>query len=75
LLINGKEQDVSVIRLREQYPLVRNMVLLSGHFMTKTMCSSVTRCDANEKLALKLVWQHLGQRSPDCSSFTDCSSP
>src|SRR5579864_6882233 len=33
LLINGKEQDVSVIGSDEQYPLVRNMVLLSGHFM------------------------------------------
>ena len=33
LLINGKEQDVSVIGSDEQYPIVRNMVLLSGHFM------------------------------------------
>jgi putative ABC transport system permease protein len=33
LLINGKEQDVSVIGTDEQYPVVRNMVLLSGHFM------------------------------------------
>jgi putative ABC transport system permease protein len=33
LLINGKEQDVSVIGADEYYPAVRNMVLLSGHFM------------------------------------------
>ena len=33
LLINGKEQDVSVIGSDEHYPTVRNMVLLSGHFM------------------------------------------
>jgi putative ABC transport system permease protein len=33
LLINGKEQDVSVIGADEQYPAVRNMVLLSGRFI------------------------------------------
>jgi putative ABC transport system permease protein len=33
LLINGKEQDVSVIGTDEEYPAVRNMVLLSGHFL------------------------------------------
>ncbi len=33
LLINGKEQDVSVIGADEYYPTVRNMVLLSGHFI------------------------------------------
>jgi len=33
LLINGKEQDVSVIGVDEFYPEVRNMVLLSGHFI------------------------------------------
>src|SRR5579864_1747150 len=33
LLINGKEQDVSVIGSDEHYPEVRNMALLSGHFM------------------------------------------
>ncbi|HYL34808.1 MAG TPA: ABC transporter permease [Bryobacteraceae bacterium] len=36
LLINGKEQDVSVIGSDEQYPLVRNMLLLSGHFMDES---------------------------------------
>ncbi len=33
LLINGKEQDVSAIGADEYYPGVRNMVLLSGHFI------------------------------------------
>jgi putative ABC transport system permease protein len=33
LLINGKEQDVSVIGTDEYYPEVRNMALLSGHFI------------------------------------------
>lgn len=33
VLINGKEQDVSVIGVDEYYPQVRNMVLLSGHFI------------------------------------------
>jgi putative ABC transport system permease protein len=33
LLVNGKEQDVSVVGTDEYYPVVRNMVLLSGHFI------------------------------------------
>jgi putative ABC transport system permease protein len=33
LLINSKEQDVSVIGTDEHYPEVRNMLLLSGHFL------------------------------------------
>ncbi|MGA2881185.1 MAG: ABC transporter permease [Bryobacteraceae bacterium] len=33
LLINGKEQDVSAIGADEYYPEVRNMALLSGHFI------------------------------------------
>jgi putative ABC transport system permease protein len=33
VLINGKEQDVSVIGVDEYYPDVRNMILLSGHFI------------------------------------------
>src|ERR1700722_17146776 len=33
LLINGKEQDVSAIGTDEYYPEVRNMALLSGHFI------------------------------------------
>src|SRR5215472_3902817 len=33
LLINGKEQDVSVIGSDDQYPMVRNLALLAGRFM------------------------------------------
>jgi putative ABC transport system permease protein len=33
VLINGKEQDISVIGSDDQYPLVRNMVVLAGRFM------------------------------------------
>ena len=33
LLINGKEQDISVIGSDEQYPMVRNLVLLAGRFL------------------------------------------
>src|SRR5271166_3666243 len=33
LLINGKEQDISVIGSDDQYPFVRNMVLLAGRFL------------------------------------------
>ena len=36
LLINGKEQDVSVIGSDEHYPAVRNMALLSGHFIDQS---------------------------------------
>src|SRR5271165_5393396 len=33
MLVNGKEQDVSVIGADEQYPNVRNLVLLAGRFL------------------------------------------
>jgi len=33
VLINSKEQDVNVIGTDEQYPIVRNMLLLSGRFL------------------------------------------
>jgi len=36
LLINGKEQDVSVIGSDEQYAVVRNMELLSGRFLDES---------------------------------------
>jgi len=55
LLIDGKEQDVSVIGADEQYPTVRNMVLLAGRF---TDASDVQLHDKvamlTEKLATKL---------------------
>jgi putative ABC transport system permease protein len=55
LLINGKEQDVSVIGTDEYYPTVRNMLLLSGHFIddndVKTRQHVVM---LTEKLAVRL---------------------
>src|SRR5258708_31497878 len=55
LLINGKEQDVSVIGSDEQYPLVRNMVLLSGHFMDENDVQQRHKVVMlTEKLAQKL---------------------
>jgi putative ABC transport system permease protein len=33
LLVGGKEEDVAVIGVDEYYPEVRNMLLLSGHFI------------------------------------------
>jgi len=55
LLINGKEQDVSVIGSDEQYPIVRNMVLLSGHFMDESDVRGRQKVVMlTEKLAQKL---------------------
>lgn len=55
LLISSKEQDVSVIGSDEQYPLVRNMVLLSGHFMDESDVQTRQKVVMmTEKLALKL---------------------
>ncbi|HLG95748.1 MAG TPA: ABC transporter permease [Bryobacteraceae bacterium] len=55
LLINGKEQDVSVIGSDEQYPIVRNMELLSGHFMDETDVRQHQHVVMlTEKLAVKL---------------------
>lgn len=36
VLINSKEQDVSVVGTDEYYPQVRNMVLLSGRFLDRS---------------------------------------
>ena len=55
LLINGKEEDVSVIGSDEQYPMVRNMVLLSGHFMDESDVQQRQKVAMlTEKLAIKL---------------------
>ncbi len=55
LLINSKEQDVSVIGSDEQYPVVRNMVLLSGHFMDESDVRGRQKVVMlTEKLAQKL---------------------
>jgi putative ABC transport system permease protein len=55
ILINGKEQDVSVIGADEFYPEVRNMVLLSGHFIdTGDVQSRQHVVMLTEKLAQRL---------------------
>jgi len=55
LVINGKEQDVSVIGSDENYPAVRNMVLLSGHFMDESDVRQRQKVVMlTEKLALRL---------------------
>jgi putative ABC transport system permease protein len=54
LLINSKEQDVSVIGSDEQYPLVRNMVLLSGHFMDEN--------DVHTRQKVVMLTEKLAQR-------------
>ena len=55
VLINGKEQDVRVLGTDEQYPLVRNMLLLSGHFMDANEVEQRQKVAMlTEKLAQKL---------------------
>ena len=55
LLVNGKEEDVSVIGTDEAYPAVRNMVLLSGHFLdVGDVRSRQHVVMLTEKLAVKL---------------------
>ena len=55
MLINGKEQDVSVIGADEQYPAVRNMVLLSGRFIDEDDVKARQHVVLlTEKLAAKL---------------------
>jgi putative ABC transport system permease protein len=55
VLINGKEQDVRVIGSDDQYPLVRNMKLLSGHFMDQNDVEQRQKVAMlTEKLAQKL---------------------
>jgi len=55
VLINGKEQDVRVLGTDEQYPLVRNMLLLSGHFLDANEVEQRQKVAMlTEKLAQKL---------------------
>ena len=54
VLINSKEQDVWVIGSDEQYPLVRNMVLLSGHFMDES--------DVQQRQKVAMLTQKLAQK-------------
>ncbi len=55
VLINSKEQDVRVIGSDEQYPLVRNMLLLTGHFMDESDVQQRQKVAMlTQKLAIKL---------------------
>jgi putative ABC transport system permease protein len=55
LLIGGKEQDVSVVGADEYYPIVRNMVLLSGRFIDEGDVRPRQHVVMlSEKLAIKL---------------------
>jgi putative ABC transport system permease protein len=55
MLVNGKEEDVSVIGTDQAYPTVRNMVLLSGHFVDGDDVKSRQHVVMlTEKLAIKL---------------------
>src|SRR6202030_1019105 len=55
MLINGKEQDVSVIGSDQHYAAVRNMALLSGRFMDESDVQTRQHVvTLTEKLAQKL---------------------
>ncbi len=55
LLVDGKEQDVSVVGTDEYYPMVRNMVLLSGHFIDESDVKTRQHVVMlTEKLAVRL---------------------
>jgi putative ABC transport system permease protein len=54
MLINGKEQDVRVIGSDDQYPLVRNMRLLSGHFMDQN--------DVEQRQHIAMLTEKLAQK-------------
>jgi putative ABC transport system permease protein len=54
VLINGKEQDVRAIGSDEQFPVVRNMVLLSGHFMDES--------DVRQRQKVAMLTEKLARR-------------
>ena len=55
MLIQGKEEDVRVIGSDDQYPVVRNLVLLSGRFMDASDVSLRQKVSMlTEKLAKRL---------------------
>ena len=54
MLINGKEQDVRVIGSDDHYPLVRNMRLLSGHFMDQS--------DVEQRRHVAMLTEKLAQK-------------
>jgi putative ABC transport system permease protein len=55
LLIDGKEEDVSVVGIDEYYPAVRNMVLLAGRFIDESDVNARQHVAMlSEKLAARL---------------------
>jgi len=55
VLINSKEQDVRVLGTDEQYPIVRNMLLLSGRFLDESDVQDRSKVAVlTQKLALRL---------------------
>ena len=55
MMIQGKEEDVRVIGSDDQYPLVRNLVLLAGRFMDSSDVSLRQKVAMlTEKLAKRL---------------------
>src|SRR5215472_16537267 len=54
MVINGKEQDVRVIGSDEDYPVDRNMVLLSGHFMDDS--------DVHQRLRVAMLTEKLAKK-------------
>ena len=61
VLINSKEQDVRVIGSDQEYPVVRNMVLLSGHFLDESDVQQRAKVAMlTEKLAIKLYGSTAG---------------
>jgi putative ABC transport system permease protein len=60
MLVNGKEQDIAVIGADEQYPNVRNLVLLSGRFLDS---SDVQLREKVVLLTEKLAFRLYGSQS------------
>ncbi len=54
IIINGKEQDIAVIGTDDQYPLVRNLVILAGRFMDGN--------DVQSRQKVALLTQKLARR-------------
>jgi putative ABC transport system permease protein len=55
IVINGKEQDIAVIGSDDQYPLVRNLVILAGRFIDGSEVTTRQKVAVlTEKLARRL---------------------
>ena len=53
--INGRDEDIAIIGTDDQYPLVRNIIILAGHFMdTNDVVTRQKVAMMTQKLALRL---------------------